>query len=333
MSIELISGTPAQLPQINQLSKEVWGYPMAEAHLHWRYFENPVDDACITLALDTTQNKIVGFYAAIPIEMQLGKQNATGAQVIDTMVHPDFQGKGLFGKMGDHCFAAMAQRGYEVLYGFPNDNAYGGCINRLNWHHTGQIATYARPLKWFGRLLMGAKAHRNILREKAYITMLDAFFLKAGARAKHTLGMARSGAWLHWRYDARGIRHFSDTSKRAYFWHCRYNEQGELSAFCVWGILDAGDATLCEWHGLNAADKKAVLQDAIHLAQSKGLRLFRAYRQTPNNNEKLWHFGFLKLPKRFSPRFIVRHLSANNPGGCIHRHECWRVTGGDMDTQ
>lgn len=333
MSWELVQGTEEHLPQINLLSQEVWGFPMHEAHLQWRYFHNPAGNAVITFARELSSGNMIGFYVAVPVVMQLGKDQVLGAQVVDTMVHPNYQGKGLFGKMADACFMQLAQQGCDVIYGFPNDNAYSGCINRLNWHHTGPIPLWLRPLrKGFGRFLPRGKMNPNISHELPSIDALDAFLLRSELPSKQCR-IKRSGAWYHWRYDARGIRHTRDDSPRAYFWHCDYDDAGALRAFCVWGILDAGDATLCEWQGVSASASNAVLRDAIALAYSKNLNFFRAYWQTPEDPNRFWKFGFLRLPARLSPRLIVRLLTARNPGGNVHQHQSWRIIGGDFDTQ
>jgi hypothetical protein len=195
-----------------------------------------------------------------------------------------------------------------------------------------QIPVWVRPLKWVGKWIPGAKEQTGVVRETPDAQALDALLAQTPPPERSN-SIARSGEWLHWRYNPLGIRHFDEVSPRRYHWHALYDSAGEMRAYCVWGVLACNDATLCEWHGMDAAAKQAVLQDAIALAQTNGQRLFRAYRKLAEPNHTLWKHGFVRLPAYFGARFIVRHLTANNPGGCIQRFDRWQIIGGDMDTQ
>lgn len=341
--IELKAGTEQDLEAISQLSQTVWGYALAVEHLRWRYFQHPLGPCPVTIAVKPDTPHILGFYAAIPVEMQLNKDRIMGAQVIDTMAHPDAQGKGLFGRMADHTFQRMADAGIEVIYGFPNENAYTGCINRLNWHHTGQLPLWLRPLQpLYGALSSanallrywpGGKPQLDVKREQPESAMLDGFWkdYTLPVRMNH---MIRNAAWLNWRYAQANIRHFQTNSRRAYYWHSLYNTQGQLAAYGVWGILDNGpDASLCELYALDADHLHTVLNDMIAAASEQGLRLFRAYCQQQAVLPALKKAGFIRLPARFGMSLIVRGLTAGTPGGNIHQHRVWQLIGGDLDTQ
>ncbi len=92
-------------------------------------------------------DRAAGFYTAWPVRLRLGKETVLGAQSMDTMTHPDYRGRGLFIKLAQACYDLAASKGYEVFYGFPNQNSYSGFIRRLNWDHTGDITHWLRPIR------------------------------------------------------------------------------------------------------------------------------------------------------------------------------------------
>jgi len=340
---ELIDGTEEHLEGIIRLWSEVYDAPLDDDHMRWRYFQNPIGSTPISLAYDATKKSVVGFYSAIPVRMQLGRDAVLGGQVIDSMVHPDFQGKGVFGTMATHCYQHMADRDYALLYGFPNQNAYRGCVNRLNFHHTGAIPVFVRPLRPLTGVLrplnalLGLWPRKNssapVVHDMPEAQALDRL-LERTEQSSRLCRVARDAAWMFWRYHPKNIRHFRDDSPRAYHWECLYGEEGQLSAVCVWGILDHGpDASLCELHGLDEEGAAIVLGSAIASAEQKGLRIFRSYTKHDAVRAHVKRQGFMALPERFGMPFIVRSLTPLTPGGNIHRHACWQITGGDTDTQ
>jgi hypothetical protein len=340
---ELIDGKEEHLDGIIRLWSEVYDSPLNENHMRWRYFKNPVGSTPISLAYDRQNKSVVGFYSAIPVQMQLGRDSVLGGQVIDSMVHPDFQGKGVFGNMATHCYQAMADQDYAVLYGFPNQNAYRGCVNRLNFHHMGAIPVFVRPLRPLTGLLSPLNtmvklwprknASASVVNDLPEATVLD-HLLRETEQVSRLCRVARNAEWMFWRYHPKNIRHFRQDSSRAYHWECLYGDEGQLRAVCVWGILDQGpDASLCELHGLDEEGVAIVLGNAIATAEKKGLRIFRSYTKHDALRKHIKKQGFIALPERFGMPFIVRSLTPLTPGGNIHRHACWQITGGDTDTQ
>jgi hypothetical protein len=116
----------------------------------------------------SSQGRIVASCTGWPVTLNIGGELVKGAQTIDTMTDPDYRRQGLFKKVAVACYDLMAAAGYEVLYGFPNDNVYHQRVHSLNWNYTGnghivyvQRGAILEALLVYSR----AKAYRLILTE------------------------------------------------------------------------------------------------------------------------------------------------------------------------
>ncbi|MDQ2803819.1 MAG: GNAT family N-acetyltransferase [Pseudomonadota bacterium] len=108
----------------------------------WRFTDTPAGVVPGMVAVDG--DRIVASYTAWPATLYIGGEIVQGAQSRDTMTDPDYRGRGLFVKLASACYEMMQGLGYEVLYGFPNEQSYPGFVRRLNWTHIGDVAVLKR---------------------------------------------------------------------------------------------------------------------------------------------------------------------------------------------
>jgi GNAT superfamily N-acetyltransferase len=80
--------------------------------LRWRFGSNPHGAARFAVA--TRGDRIAGMIALVPTRLNSAPSPMLGYQAIDTVVHPSFQGRGIFVKMGAAAQQAGALGG-EVL--------------------------------------------------------------------------------------------------------------------------------------------------------------------------------------------------------------------------
>jgi len=67
------------------------------------------------------------------------------AQSLDTLVHPDFRGKGLFKKVQQACQEAMPRD--LVRFGFPNEQSKPGFL-KWGWRQSNRYVTRIYPISW-----------------------------------------------------------------------------------------------------------------------------------------------------------------------------------------
>ena len=136
------------LDRIRTLYAAIRGSCRPEAFDRWRYFGSPEGTCPAVVALDG--ETVAGFYTLWPARVRLGQEVVLAGQSMDTMTHPDYQGRGIFIRLAKACYDLAASRGYELLYGFPNPASYPGFVRRLDWNHTGDIPHWIRFIRRYG---------------------------------------------------------------------------------------------------------------------------------------------------------------------------------------
>lgn len=333
--------TDADLGCVRALYRAVWGYNRPETYDRWRYFESP-DGICPgVLAVDG--DVACGLYVAWPVTLRLGREVVLGMQSMDTMTHPGYQGQGLFTTLADACYRLASERGFAVVYGFPNPLSYPGFVRRLNLDHTGDIAHWVRPVRpsrharvpaALGPLAdlaarmwpRGSTAGLEVRVEKPAREALAPLLGQWGEEAE-VCRIERVPEWLEWRYHER--------AGHGYEWVSAW--QGErLVAAGAWGMRGRdwgqaydGRAHLLELLGADRAGREAVLAAVIDRARERDAWLLETLTNVAGVISSLRRAGFVR--HREAP-FIVRALTARTLGANVHTHAAWRIMGGDVDT-
>ena len=107
----------------------------------WKYKQNPAGEPIIWVAC--CDNKIVAQYAIAPVKIKFGDRTVTAAQSVDTMTHPDYQGRGIFVALTAEVFKEAARRDVAFIYGFPNKLT---SWHEKNWHKVGNLSFMIKPV-------------------------------------------------------------------------------------------------------------------------------------------------------------------------------------------
>jgi GNAT superfamily N-acetyltransferase len=306
-------------------------------HDQWKFGRNPAGSALGMVAVDG--NRIVGQYVLLPVELRLGREVVLGAQSVDTMTHPDYQGKGVFTTLANACMKLAEDHGVEVLYGFPNPNSYPGFVRKLNWDHTGDIQSWVRLIRPSGqpRIPRIGRQLANVLARVMPRGRLLGMDLHVGFPSAEVLDrlvalwesqqgvcrVSRTPRWMQWRFDP--------DSCMEYEWVVAFRG-GEPQAAAVWGIdmvRGNGDAKLAELIGLDPLAVEAVLGWVLRRAFERRCPILTTVSNVTAFEHPLRRCGFLRgrrLP------LIVRSLTSRTLDGNIHDHRSWRFIGADLDT-
>ncbi|MDP6175322.1 MAG: GNAT family N-acetyltransferase [Rhodospirillales bacterium] len=332
---------PEDMDAIRALYLDVWGYNRPRSFDHWRYLSGEGGICPMTLAVDG--EKLAGAYTVWPASMRLAGDIVPGAQSMDTMTHPDYQGQGVFTKLAQACYEIAAGRSMKILYGFPNPLSYPGFVKHLGWTHTGDVTHWVRLIRPSGhpkipglagpfadlaaRLLpRGRKRGFEITTERPADDALQAL-LAQGPEEGGICGVERSPAWLDWRY--------AEDAENDYAWVAAY-KGGNLAALGIWGRQNAAwgqvadnRAHLVELLGADPTALQAVLSATITHAEMGGALLLETVCNIDPICRALRRAGFYR--HRLAP-FIVRGLGPESAGTNILDHGNWRIMGGDVDT-
>lgn len=135
-------GTEDDIPQIIQLLKISLGeslLPKSEALWKWKHLDNPFGKSPVLLAEE--DGKIIGVRAFLNWEFTQSNKLINSCRAVDTAIHPDFQGKGLFTKLTLNLIDQIREDGFQLIYNTPNTQSLPGYL-KMGWEKWGKL-----PLK------------------------------------------------------------------------------------------------------------------------------------------------------------------------------------------
>lgn len=198
---------------------------MPEGYWEWKYLQNPSASSDPEVIVAVDDGKIVGTRPFLLAEMWLGNnKKVKTAQHCDTMVHPDYQGRGIFNRMGQFAIRYLKDNGYALSYGFPGPMSRPGFVkqgyrivaeteNMFRVAHPQKILScklgnkpLAEGLGFFYDVLLNTKAKKTTrLSDSFQIEVFDRFTddLKDvdDLRDKSGINLVRSESYLRWRFD------------------------------------------------------------------------------------------------------------------------------------
>jgi len=217
--------------QLLDLFRASFGHDMPAELWDWKYIQNPVVPADPDLIVALDKGRIVGARPFRLTEMWLGNQRVRAAQHTDTMVHPEYQGKGIFNRMGQFSMEYLKENGYALSYGFGNEKSRPGFLKQ-GYRLVALNETLFRPInpqklisyKLGNRVLGGGLGFLydkllNIKPRRAFqpaapfqLELFDRFNdeLKEidALRDKSLIDLVRSESYLRWLFDRRPNRDY-----------------------------------------------------------------------------------------------------------------------------
>ena len=150
---------PSDETDIKKLYCLVFGVDLDADQWRWRYVNNPTGLVAITIA--EAEEGIVGQYALLPVIAKVGDTVRTVALSLDTMVHPDYRGQGMFSKLAMDLYKRVERKGVPLIYGFPNEASHHGFVARLGWVDLCErVPLFIRPLDV--KRILGTKVNNHL---------------------------------------------------------------------------------------------------------------------------------------------------------------------------
>ena len=164
--------------EILRLFEKVFSRKLSLENWLWRFRDNPFGKHFIKLMWDN--ENLVGHYAVSPLKMLVGEEEVMTALSLTTMTHPDYQGRGIFGKLSLELYKELEQEhNCKAVWGFPNNNSHYGFIKKLGWENLSIIHTLALDLKLLttkgteftcNRIIQFNESHATYIKEKFHFS-------------------------------------------------------------------------------------------------------------------------------------------------------------------
>jgi GNAT superfamily N-acetyltransferase len=138
MEIRPLGLTTEELQQTAFLLKHVFGKSHFTAnYLKWQYLDNPRGRAIGYNAFFGAEQ--VAHYTVQPAIFLFNGKEVKGALSLNTVTHPDHQGKGLFRYLADATYNAAREAGARFIIGVANKNSTHGFVNKLGFSLLGPL--------------------------------------------------------------------------------------------------------------------------------------------------------------------------------------------------
>lgn len=103
--------------------------------LEWKYLKNPYvknEEPGIYCCVDSANDRIVGIRPLLDMAIRYKKRTFKIQQPCDTIVHPEYRGKGIFTEMNHHAIHNASKDNIAFFMNFPNSNSMPGYL-KMGW--------------------------------------------------------------------------------------------------------------------------------------------------------------------------------------------------------
>ncbi|HPD39422.1 MAG TPA: GNAT family N-acetyltransferase [Mesotoga infera] len=286
---------------------------------NWKYERNVFGKPIHIVA--TSDERLVGFRSFWPWEFICRGQVLKAYQPVDTVVHPDFQGLGLFTKLTVKALKQASEIGADLLFNFPNQNSLPGYL-KLGWNYVSKLSWLVKPLRPFHLLKTLKNKEKAIpveLDEKYRITpeMCDELIERESFDG--LLRTRQSKEFLWWRYGENlffkyGALQVSEGRKKlsAIF---EVNQKGTRREMIIVDILGSSELI------------RKLFKELIIVAKSVNVDFVTTIVTNGYEMEKLRSLGFMKVRKK-NLVALPLNLSLENKAISVDN---WRIVGGMHD--
>jgi len=133
-------------PQVISLFVVEYGVDFNEFEkLFLKLYEAPYQQERSIRIVTVDGEKVGGFQSFFYWPLQQDNKTIHALQSGNSLVHPDFRGKGLFAKMLDFIHQPENNIHFDLLIGFPVEVSYNSFI-RKNWENPFNLQWYIKPL-------------------------------------------------------------------------------------------------------------------------------------------------------------------------------------------
>jgi GNAT superfamily N-acetyltransferase len=312
----------------------------------WEFIGNPHGKALIYIVEEG--EKIIGHFADLPRRFSVKGREILGTLSLDLMVHPEYQRRGIFEKMGRYAIQRVNALNGLFLMAYPirEETIHG--LMKIGWEKVVELPVLVYPIRFQGifdryfhfqslSLLLGGVAgffhflfFQRLVRAKKnegieidqvdrLDDQFDQFWKKAAAL--YSIMGIRDQKYMTWRYFQHPTRTY--TLYRAI-------RNGEMRGYIVLRkveLLNFNSAVIVDLLGLDEEAVSALVKRGIQHNREEGADLLGFMVPQGHFYYKiLRRMGFLPSPKTF---FFM--ICSHEEGRGLFDPKAWYVNWGDTD--
>jgi hypothetical protein len=349
LKINVFNSSPP-ISKLVELAKSYYdtGEIISEEYLDWQYNKNPFGMPYYSLAFD--KDMIVGQYIVIPMKYRLSGSVINGSLSLNTLTHPNYQGKGLFIKMAKKTYDLCKDKNVLFTVGFPNPLSFGGFVKKLDFENLGYCnikICVLRPLKvLFNQFKKKKDKHGGDIKINLKIksqksidisnlnnsdSSLYTEFWNSISSQSNLYTIDKTWEYINWRY-------FEIPNRKYYVTKTMSN--GKITSICAFRVekvLGTNTAIIMDLLVRDGADNdvKGLLKELKRNLRNNNINLISIIQPNLENlNGILSKSFFFNIPKKILPQpipFVFRQHNIDNPKGKEAYFSNWTLSFGDYD--
>lgn len=225
--------------QILELFKASFGRELAASWWRWFSYQCPTGANRTSVIVDTATGKFAGSYSLLPIRLLFNGREVKASLCTNVNTHPEYQGRGLFTRIGSYALEHECEFDTAISLGMPNQKAYPGHV-KVGWDVMSKLPFLVRQ---------GCQARRHRCREvQTFDQRFDAFFAKIAERFSFLV--LKDHKFMNWRVAERPDREYVSLV---------FEEGSELKGYVVLKHFDDG-----AYRKSHILDIQAETDEALH---------------------------------------------------------------------
>jgi GNAT superfamily N-acetyltransferase len=282
----------------------------------WRFMENPAGQKAIELAWD--EGKLVAHYAVSPVILSIKGKDCLTALSMTTMTHPSYRGHGLFPVLSNRLYERLKQRGYLMVWGFPNSQSHRTFITYLAWKDIYDIPMFHLDLD---KLPGKPEMSERIIELTEFDKRFDELWTEVGSA--YDVIVKCDQKYLNWRYAQNPLHKY---------YILAYTDNDEVLGYVVFKEynldIDIVDILTVRDNKIGEQLVSAVLDIARQRGDIKGINMWLSVHHSLHH--QLERLGFINsAPVTY---FGARSLTSyGSYGGMLQSFSSWHIQMGNSD--
>jgi N-acetylglutamate synthase-like GNAT family acetyltransferase len=305
-------GTESDIPQIIQLLKDSLGeslIPKSTELWNWKHRANPFGESPTLVA--TTDNRIVGVRTFLRWEFTDGTRLIKACRAVDTAIHPEYQGEGLFKKLTLELVESLKAEEIDLIFNTPNSASLPGYL-KMGWAKWGKL-----PLKL--DFHFNSEKNKHSTKQQSWDEIEN--LISAIESEKSSSGQLNTNlttGYLSWRYrDCPLFPYYFISDNKSYILFYRIKE-GKMGR----------ELRIADFFTVGKPSEKAKieLQKKLNLTKKVAGARFTSYSGLKFSGEKALDLGILPVVP-MGP--VVTLRQTNDKFSPLDQHWSWSL--GDLE--
>lgn len=318
--------------------------------LKYQYFDNPVGDAFIELAVDQENGTLAGQYVVTPAKFRCFGQDVMGVTSLNTLTRKAYRGQKIFTGLAEKTYERATQDGFAFCYGAPNQNSHHGFIAKLKFQDLCEFPLYMRPLN--ASKMVEERMNNRVL--AAVAKPFNVFFPCKGKDSDEVVELTETNVALmdeFWDkvkdyYSVIGVRdaqyisyRYMNVPRRTYYPYVAIKDS-QIVAFAVGRIREVAHfncGMIADFLYVKGYEKQAdaLIEILVKRMKDEGASLAGCIMLSHTKEAKeLTKNGFFKCPDKLLPQptpLILRVFDEKLTDERASKIENWFFTPGDYD--